>query len=195
MAANFYFVLVKVEEKTNISQLLEDVGFEGFLPVKQVDIWQTSKPDTLFVGYYNGYLIFANDDLAIQFANDEPTEIEETFIRHFPNTEIIALVTNESVGFFVFSIIENSVKKRLKHGADGEIHGDFGEPLREELEMLNSDIFDAEELEEMEENGEDIDALVEFEASYRVPHFLMKNRLGIDFMSAKDGEIALIRYE
>jgi hypothetical protein len=195
MAANFYFVLVKVEEKTNINQLLEDVGFEGFMPVKQVDIWKTSKPDTLFVGYYNGYLIFANDDLAIQFSNDEPTDIEKAFIQHFPETEIVALVMNESVGFFVFSIIENGVRKRLKYGSDGEIHGDFGEPLREELEMLNSDIFDEEELEEMEENGVDIDALVEFEASYRVPHLLMKNRLGIDFMSAKDGQITLMRYE
>jgi hypothetical protein len=195
MAANFYFVLVKAKEETNINQLLEDVGFEGFMPVKQVDIWQTSKPDTLFVGHYNGYLIFANDDLAIQFSNDEPTEVEEVFTRYFPNTEIVALVMNESVGFFIFSIIENGVRKRLKHGSDGEIHGDFGEQLSEELEILQTEIFDPEELEEMEENGEDVESLIEFEASYRVPHLLMSNRIGKDFMALKDGEITLMRYE
>jgi hypothetical protein len=195
MAANFYFVLVKAKEETDISKLLENVGFEGFSPVKKVDIWETSKPDTLFVGYCNGYLIFANDDLAIQFSNDEPTDIEKAFIQHFPDTEIVALVMNESVGFFVFSIIENGVRKRLKHGSDGEIYGNFGEQLPEELEILTTEIFDPEELEEMEENGEDIEALIEFEASYRVPHLIMKNRLGIDFMTSKDGEITLVRYE
>jgi hypothetical protein len=194
MASNFYFVFVKKKNEVDLKDFLDYIGYGDYSESEQVDIWGTSKPKTLFIGEYNNYLIFSDDKIPISFCNKEPTEIEKKFIMKFPDTEIAAFILNESVGFFGYTIIENGIRKKLKHGYDGEIHDNIGDILPQEIEMLNSQIFIEEELEEMEENGEDINALIEFEASYRVTGKLISERLGKDFYKLKDGEVTLSKY-
>ena len=195
MSANFYFVFVKKEKDIDLPSFLDTVGYDGYSKTEAVDIWSTSKPSDLFVGEYNGYLIFSDDNLPMQFFNDEPTDIEKIFTSQFPNTEITAFMLNESVGFFGYTIIDNGKRKKFKHGSDGVVRANKGDILPQEVEMLKSEIFLKEEIESMIENGENIDALIEFEASYRVTGQLISERLGKDFYTLKDNEVTLFKYE
>lgn len=195
MAANFYFVFVKHQEESDVNQVLAKLGYGEYKPTKEVDLWNTSKPKNLYVGEYNRYLIFSEPNLPFQFYNKEPSEIEIKFCETFPNAQISAFVINETVGMFGYSIIENGIRKRIKHGCDGAYYIDFGEKLIEEVNHPEQPIFDEETIEEMEENGENIDALIEFEMSYRVPSRLISSYLGKDFYTLKDGEVKVVCYE
>ena len=197
MAANFYFVFVKNHQKKDVKEVIEQLGYDKYKPTNEVDLWNTSKPKNLFVGEYNGYLIFSEQNLPFQFYNNEPSEIEQQFCKTFPNTQILAFVINETVGMFGYAVIENGIRQRIKHGCDGEIYRDFGELLKTEVEsnLSRNEIFDEETLEEMEENGENINAIIDFEASYRVTGRLISECLGKEFYTLKDGEVTVVCYE
>ena len=194
MAANFYFVFVEKKQELNLSQFLSKIGFEGFNPQNKVGIWETSKPETLYVGEHNGYFIFAEQSLPSGFYKEKPSKLEKLFINEFPNSEISAYVLNESVGIFGFSIIKNGERIRIKLGGDGEMYIDIGEKLPIELLLINENLFQEEELEEMKENNANIGMMLEIEGSFRATGELISKRLGIDFYTI-DNEVVLTRYE
>ena len=158
-------------------------------------MWETSKPETLYVGEHNNHLIFAEYDLTFEFFNEEPSEIEKLFIGEFPDSEISAYVLNESVGMFGFSIIKNGKRIRVKNGGDGEMYIDIGEKLPIELSLINESLFEEDELEEMKENNEDIGMILEIEGSFRATGHLLSERIGTDFYSLTDNAVTLIKYE
>jgi len=70
--------------------------------------------------------------------------------------------------------------------------------LPEEKEILSGKIFEDEEIEEMREDGmsdHEVEARINFEASWRVPNLLTKRYLGETVDSIDTDKVMLTMYE
>lgn len=198
MAWNKYYIFVKSPKLADSNEILSRLNLGQYKPVKEVPLHFSNKPETLFTGFYNGNLIIVHPEIPFHFFNNTQSETEKLFIETFPDNEIAALVENSTVGLFSYAIIENGRKVRMKDGSDGEIYHDTGELLAEEKEVLSEKIFADDELEEMKENGmseDEVDAMVKFEASWRVPNRLTKRYLGETVNSIDTNKVMLTMYE
>jgi hypothetical protein len=86
----------------------------------------------------------------------------------------------------------------MKDGSDGEIYHDEGEPLPEEKDVLSGKVFEDDEIEEMKEDrmsDEEIEAMITFEASWRIPNQLTKRYLGETVGSMDTDKVILTMYE
>lgn len=198
MAWNKYYIFVKSPKVTDIGEILSKLNLSQYNPTKVVPLHYSNKPETLFTGFYNDNLIIVHPDLPFQFFHDTSTETEKLFIDTFPNSEIAALIENSTVGFFSYAIIDKGQKIRMKDGSDGDIYHDEGQLLPEEKEVLSEKIFQDDEIEEMKENGmsdDEVDAMIKFEASWRVPNRLTKRYLGESVGSIDTNKVMLTMYE
>ncbi len=85
----------------------------------------------------------------------------------------------------------------MKDGCDGQIYNDFGDLLPEEKDILSEEIFMDDELEEMKENGmseSEIQEMIKFEASYRVPNKLTERYLDEPVLSIDLEKVKLTMY-
>jgi len=197
MAWNRYYIFVKNIRSTELSDILPKLNLGHYKPLREVTLSATNKPTTLFAGFYNGNLMLVHQELVFKFFGPVQSEEEMRFIETFPESEIAVLVLNESVGLFSFALIDRGTKIRMKDGCDGEIYNDVGAPLPEEMEVRSEEIFMEEDLESMKEDGmteADIQAMIEFEASYRVPDRLTKRYIGGDILSMDTDIVKLIMY-
>ena len=198
MAWNKYYIFVKSPKLTDINEILTKLKLEKYKPVKEVPLHYSNKPETLFTGFYNDSLLIVHPDLAFHFFGETQTETETLFIETFPDCEIASLVENSTVGLYSYAIITNGQKIRMKDGCDGEVYNDKGELLAEEKEILSGKIFEDEEIEEMKEDGmsdEEVEAMINHEASWRVPNRLTKRYLGEEVGSMDTDKVMLTMYE
>ncbi len=198
MAWNKYYIFVKSPKLKDINVILSKLDLEHYKPVKEVPLDYSSKPQTLFTGFYNNNLLIVHQDLAFHFFNDTQSETEKIFIDTFPDSEIAALVENSTVGLFSYAIIDHGQRIRMKDGSDGEIYHDMGDLLPEEKQVLSEKMFEDDEIEEMKENGMDdneIEDMITFEASWRVPSRLTKRYLGEEVSTIDTNKVMLIMYE
>ncbi len=198
MAWNKYYIFVKSPGATDMNEILSKLNLSKYKPTKEVPLHYSNKPETLFAGFYNGNLLIVHPDLPFDFFNDAQSETEKLFIDTFPDSEIAALIENRTVGLFSYAIIDHGQKIRMKDGSDGEIYHDTGELLPEENEVLSEKIFGDEEIQEMKGDGmsdEEVDALIKFEASWRVPNRLTRRYLGETVGSMDTDKVILTMYE
>jgi hypothetical protein len=197
MAWNRYYIFIKNVGSLNVADMLPKLGLGQYKPLRESSLSETNKPTTLFAGLYNGNLLLVHQELVFKFFGPEQSEEERRFIETFPQSEIAALISNESVNLFSFAIIDQGTKMRMKDGCDGEIYNDVGDPLPEEKEVFSEEIFAEDELDEMRENGmaeEEIQATIQFEASNRVPDLLTKRYLGENVLNMKTDKVKLTMY-
>jgi len=198
MAWNKYYIIVKSPKLTDTNEILTKLNLGKYKPAGEVPLHYTNKPETLFTGFYNNNFIVVHPDLAFHFFGDTQTETEKLFIDTFPDSEIAALVENSTVGLYSYAIINNGQKIRMKNGCDGEVYNDKGDLLPEEKEILSQQIFEDDEIEEMKQDGmsdEEVAAIINHEASWRVPDLLTKRYFGETVGSIDTDKIMLTRYE
>ncbi len=198
MAWNKRYIIIKFPKLTNTEEILIKLNLAKYKPIKEVSLDYSNKPKTLFTGFYNDSFIIVHPDLAFDFFGKNQTETEQLFIDTFPNSEIAILVENSTVGLYSYAIINKGQKIRMKDGADGEVFNDEGNLLPEEKEILSQKIFEDDEIEEMKEDGmtdEEITAMINHEASWRVPDLLTKRYFGETVSSIDTNKIILTMYE
>jgi hypothetical protein len=198
MAWNKYYIFVKSPKLKDTNEILAKLNLGQYRPVKDVPLHYSNKPVTLFSGFYNDNLLIVHPDLAFHFFGETQTETERLFIDTFPDSEIAALVENSTVGLYSYAIINKGQKIRMKDGCDGEVYNDKGDLLPEEKEIFSEKIFEDEEIEEMKENGmsdKEIDAMINHEASWRVPNRLTRRYLGEEVGSMDTDKVILTMYE
>ncbi|MGE9311644.1 hypothetical protein ACLOAU_08360 [Niabella sp. CJ426] len=198
MAWNKYYIIIKSPRLTDTKEILTKLNLGQYEPKEEVPLHYSNKPDTLFTGFYNDNFIVVHPDLAFHFFGKTQTETEKVFIDTFPDSEIAVLVENSTVGLYSYAIIDSGEKIRMKDGCDGEIYNDTGDLLPEEKEILSQKIFEDEEVEEMKEDGmtdEEITAMINHEASGRVPNLLTKRYFGQTVGSIDTDKIMLTKYE
>ncbi len=198
MAWNKYYIFVTTPKSKDLADILSKLNLEQYKPVKEVPLHYSNKPETLFAGFYNDNLLIVHPDLAFDFFSDTQSATEKLFAETFPDSEIAVLIENSTVGLFSYAIIDKGKKVRMKDGCDGEIYHDEGDLLVEETEILSEEIFGADEIEEMKENemsDEEVDAMIKFEASWRVPNRLTKRYLGETVGQIDTEKVLLTIYE
>lgn len=197
MAWNKYYIFVKSPQLTDMPEILSKLGLAQYKPTAQVSLHDSNKPKTLFTGFYNDCLLLVHPDLAFHFFEEEPSETEKRFLATFSGNEMAVLIENSTVGLFGYALIVNGQKIRMKDGGDGEIYHDTGEQLPEEKEVLAETIFGEDELDEMREDGmseQEVEATIQFEASWRVPNRLTKRYLGEEVAYIDTDKVQLTMY-
>jgi hypothetical protein len=197
MAENHYFVFVTDQPSVDVDQLLPKLGLTDYEPVREVDLRDTNRPETLYVGHYNNCLIFAHPALPFEFFGEDTSETEKQFVALFPDVEIAALVENTTMDLFGFSIIQNGRKVRMRDGSDNEFFIDFGEPVQEEKENRWQDQFDEEEMESLREDGmdeEEIAQYVQFQTAWGMPNRISKRYLGEYFGTIEPAKVKMVEY-
>lgn len=198
MAWNKYYIIVKSPKLTDTKEILTKLNLEHYKPTEEVPLHYSNKPETLFTGFYNDNFIVVHPDLAFHFFGDTQTETERLFIDTFPGNEIAVLVENSTVGLYSYKIIDNGQEIRMKDGCDGEVYNDKGDLLPEEKEILSQKIFEDEEIDEMKKDGmtdEEVAAMINHEASWRVPNLLTKRYFGETVGTIDTDKIMLTKYE
>jgi hypothetical protein len=197
MAWNKYYIVVTDQQGATPTETLTKLSLIGYQPAGEANFLQTNKSDDLFIGAYKDKLIIADPDLTYGFFSAEPSDIEKKFAAAFPSSEIVALAENSTVGEFGYTIINNGQRIRVKHGCDGEIYTDIGEPLPEEQTILAGHIFDPGELDEMREDmdEEEVQNMVAFEASWRTPAEISKRYFGDIIDNLDTDAIKLTRFK
>ena|ERR1700733_11920127 len=197
MAWNKYYIFIQSPRLTNLDSILAKLNLGQFKPIREVPLNYSNKSGTLFAGFYHGNLIIVHPELPFYFFGDTQSDIEKLFIDTFPGCEIAALVENRTVALFSYAVIVKGKKIRVKDGADGMYFNDRGDLLPEEIEILSQKMFEEEEINEMKGNGlsaEEIAALINFEACWRVPNLISKRYLGEKLDSLDPEKIILTEY-
>ncbi len=197
MAWNKYYIVVTAPAK-DLDGILSHLNLGQYKPVKEVPLHYSNKPETLFAGFYNDNLLIVHPDLPFDFFSETQSETEKLFMDTFPDSEIAVLIENSTSNLFGYVIIERGKKLRMKDGSDGEIFHDEGELLPEEKEIFSEKIFDDDEIEEMREEGmseEELDAMIKFEACWRVPDRISKRYFGESVAQIDSTKILLTVYE
>jgi hypothetical protein len=197
MAWNKYYIVVTDQGLLAPTEVLTKLNLTGYELQGDALFQQTNKSNDLFIGTYEDKLVIANPDLTYGFFGEQPSQIETQFIAAFPDSEIAALAENSTVGEFGYNIITRQQRVRVKHGCDGEIYTDVGELLPEEESIKEGHIFDPEEMDEMRENmeEEEVQNLVDFEASWRAPAEISKRYFGVPVDSLGQAAIKLTRFK
>lgn len=201
MAWNKYYILVTNQQGVNPEQALSALELSRYIVDEEVELVDSNKPKTLFIGNYRGNLIIVHPELPFDFFHNESTNTEKIFIKAFPNSEIAALIENSTVHSFGYALIDNGLRVRMKDGGDEEIYNDIGPLIPEEIEVTGKDIFaelTEEDLEEMREDmsEEEIIASTNFEASWRVPGKIFERIIGVNLNRSPDiSAIKLTRFK
>lgn len=193
MAWNKYYVFVNGAEVRDVEKLL----MKELAPEKEVNLFDTNKPQTLFAGEYNGCLVLVEKDLPFGFFGAELDAKAKALVDLFPEAEIGALLQNASIGQYGYTLIREGKRIRTKHGSEEEVFFEFGTPLEEERESPDEPLFEEEELEDMREDGlseKEIRKIIRFERDFRVPGKLVKRFLGVVFNELDPELVKLVRY-
>lgn len=193
MAWNKYYVFVKGVGVEDVKDLL----LKELVPEKEVNLFDTNKPQTLFAGEYNGCLILVEKHLPFEFFGAGLDAQAKALVDLFPEAEIGALLQNSTVGQYGYAVIKEGKRIRTKHGSEEEVYFESGTPLEEEQESPDEPLFEEEELDEMREDGlseKEIREIIRFERDFRVPGKLVKRYLGVIFNDLDPAEVKLTQY-
>ena len=197
MAWNKYYIFVTATDKEALHNLLQKLNLGHYKPVKEVQLHYSNKPETMFTGFVKNNLHLIHHDHPFHFFRNEPTETKTLFCKTFPHSEIAVLVENSTVGLFSFALIRNGRKVRMMDGSNVHICHDEGAPLPEEEEILAGAIFGEEEIAEMKAEGmsdEEVEAVIRFEALWRVPNLMTRRYLGEPVGSMHPDRVKLTMY-
>ncbi len=198
MAWNKYYIFIKPAPQESMEEVLKMLKLQHYRPVGKVPLEATNKPTTLFAGVYNNSLMIVHPEMPFEFFTDKQSVTEKIFIEHFETSEIAALVENSTVGLFSYAVMQNGKKIRMKDGADGTIYHNEGALLPEEVAIAKEKIFHDDDLAEMKSDGmsqKEIDNMVAFEASWRIPDRLTRRYLGEEVSTIYPSRVMLMRYE
>ena len=138
-------IVIHKPNRVGNQQLLEELGFNNLSKIEDKTFEEIINPDDnrVYIGEYNNNLIICAPELPMQFFEDNESYVEHKFTQIFPNSEICAIVLHSTVNLWGFSVTINGKKVRAKAGSsDDGTFVDYGEPLPEELELLNGAIVD-----------------------------------------------------
>ncbi|WP_343691806.1 hypothetical protein [Chitinophaga sp.] len=193
MAWNKYYVLIKGAGVKDV----EDFLLQELAPDKEVNLFDTNTPQTLFAGEYNGCLILVEKALPFEFFDVVLHPRAKALVERFPEAEIGALLQHSTVGEYGYTLIKGGKRIRAKHGSEESVYFELGSPLPEEQESPDDPLFEEEELEEMREDGlseREIREIVRFERDVRVPGKLLKRFFGVVFNELDPVLVKLTRY-
>jgi hypothetical protein len=183
MGFRLTLIFLQSEEPKSDEEILKKLGLTNLEKGKTVNFYDTSKQyERVFIGTKGNCKILSNGKLAYQ-----ALEEENPFLS-LENTEICAIIWDETSAVFGFSLIKNGKTIRKMLVIDSEIECDFGEIIPEELAMKGEEIFTLEEKEEIiEEEGEEgFNEKVKAEKISRIANILAKRYISASLVSLQE---------
>lgn len=183
-------IFITNQASVSNEELLDRLGFTELVKWRAVDFYDTSKTwNTVFVGSKDDCKIICSDVLCEQaFEEDGP-------LMWFEESEITAIYWNETVDMYGFCLIKNGnvVRKALAIGR--EITHDKGQPVPEELEILDTDLFEPDEMEEIikREGKERLEEMIKAGKICRATARIVARYLGTSLLNISE-ELLLQEY-
>jgi hypothetical protein len=171
--------------------LLDKVGLTGLIKGEAVDFYDTNKQwDTVFMGSKGDCKILCDGDLCLGAFEDESALLK------LKDCEIAAIIWNETVDNFGFCLIKNGKVERKAMVSDGDLEHDYGQPIQEELEISDDELFEPDEMEEIiEMEGKDgFERMIKSEKICRATNNIVKRYLGVGLVEIQE-RIELNQYE
>ena len=140
MGWNIATIIVSNPPTIDIKALLGALKLPN--PIKIDDqIFDTAvspEPGQIYIGFLGNNLVISINALPFDSFQSQVSDTETALLKLCPESEICSLATISSINYYGFSVIKNGRKIRAKAGdIDHGILIDFGEPLPEELPILN----------------------------------------------------------
>lgn len=130
-------------------EILNKIGYSDFQKIDgTVDFYGTNKQrDSFFIGSVGSCKLICNGKLADQLIFEEN---EKNPLLNFKESEIAAIIWDETSGIYGFCLIQNGEIVRNVISLDGEKPDEgIGNPVQEELEINGEELFSLEEREEI----------------------------------------------
>jgi len=133
-------IIVHSNKETDHKSLLSELGFSNLSKIKDRTVEEVINPDDneVYIGRYKNNLIICAPDMPMNFFEETPGHAEKVLIDKFPDAEICSIVLHSVVNLWGYSVTKNGKKIRARAGsADDGTFVEFGEPLKEELDLLS----------------------------------------------------------
>ncbi|WP_028981422.1 DUF6928 family protein [Sporocytophaga myxococcoides] len=140
-------IIVHSGKETDHKSLLTELGFSNLSKIKARTVEEVINPNDneVYIGRYKNNLIICAPDMPMSFFEETPGHAEKILIDKFPGAEICAIVLHSVVNLWGYSVTKDGQKIRARAGsADDGTFVEFGEPLKEELELLSKSQINAE---------------------------------------------------
>lgn len=196
--ADISCIIIKSPSLNNTQEILNRLHLENYQPTEKVALCYTTQPETLYAVFYNGNFILVHPDIPLQFFTPIPTATDLLFREVFPECEIAVLLQNYTVGLYGYVVIDQSRTIRKNNGTDDLTFYDKGNLLPEEKEISGREIFDADEIKEMQADGmtdQEIITGQQHEANFRIPALRTNRYLGKPWDAIDCQHILLTRYQ
>ena len=132
-------IIVHSNKETDHKSLLSELGFSVLSPIKDRTVEEVINPkdNEVYIGRYKNNLIICASDMPMNFLEGESEHARKVLTDTFPDAEICSFVLHSVVNLWGYSVFKDSQCIRARAGSSGGTFLDFGEPLKEELELLS----------------------------------------------------------
>ncbi len=133
-------IIINSHKDTDYKSLLSALGFSDLSKIKDRTIEEVINPvdNEVYIGRYKNNLIICAPDMPLTFFDDEAGHAEKMLINKFPGAEICSIVLHSAVNFWGYAVIKDGQRIRARAGSsEDETFLEFGEPLKEELDLLS----------------------------------------------------------
>lgn len=183
-------IFISNQESISNEELLNKLHIPNLKKGKKVNFFDTNKKIlSVFVGDIGDYKLICSGELLWKaFENDN------TF-SDFKNSEVTALIWNETISSYGFCIVEKGMVCRKILVTDNEIQYNTGLPIHEELRLNGKRFFDPEEKEEIVDmyGKDEFAKYYQSELICRATDELSKKYLGVSLL-AFDESIEFFHY-
>ncbi|WP_053978060.1 hypothetical protein [Mangrovimonas xylaniphaga] len=149
--------LVIIENKENFNDdkaILNAIGKTNYVYDGETTMVDCIYPNdqSINIGYYNGNIVISEDYKITALTLDDSQKLhlskeEKALVELFPYSEILRVACHSVTNFHGYSLIKNGTKTRMKIVDSESAKIEFGEPLKEEIEIYkNSFVEDGQTL-------------------------------------------------
>ncbi len=184
-------IFIRHQQELTQAEILGKLNYKTKqLPKVQVDFFETNNRwNKLFMGRKGDCSIVCNGKL-INRAFEEAD-----FAAAFPNSEICAIIWDEAVDTFGFTLFINGRSVRKILVSNGEFEYDNGFPVTEEEKIKDNELLDADEMVEIlnTDGKEALQNILKTERTIHSTNRIVARFLGADLVSVEE-EILLEEY-
>ncbi len=141
-------IIINKKYDKEVAEITQDLGLGNSEVETETTLGKSLYPNNLCIGFYNGKTIITHGSILMDFFDESPSEMEQTFSKVFADIEMVVVGQIEGVGINGFSYIKNG--KRVRTKLIGEEEGEIlniGSALELEKNLDDYDLpFEASEM-------------------------------------------------
>jgi hypothetical protein len=116
-------IIINKKYDKEVTRITEDLGLGNSVIEAETTLGKTLYPNNLCIGFCNGKTIITHGSIIMDFFDENPSKMEQTFSNVFRDTEMLVVGQMEGAGINGFSYIING--KRVRTKLVGEEEGEI----------------------------------------------------------------------